>query len=84
MAYVLRKWASRLQIHREKTSPRRRGIRPLQERGRNGSENVPHLRTRLHVSRWRSCTRLECGVKRTNLREEPEDAFFSVDRDDGV
>lgn len=31
IAYVLMKWASILQIHREKTSPRRRGIRPLEE-----------------------------------------------------
>lgn len=35
MAYVLMKWASTLQIHREKTSPRRRGIRPLEESGQD-------------------------------------------------
>lgn len=29
MAYVLMRWASRLQIHSDSTSPRRRGIKPL-------------------------------------------------------
>lgn len=37
MAYVLMKWASRLQIHRDKTSPRRRGISPLWENVENDS-----------------------------------------------
>lgn len=87
MAYLFTRWAKRLQIHKEKMSPSKRGIKPLEKKKTNAN-------TWLTTRQWWWSTTYD--LKWTwrdqrielkgwgDLRKEAQDAFLFVDCDDWV
>lgn len=68
MAYVFTRWAKRLQIHREKTSPSRRGIKPLQRKSQ-----AAQIWLTVQRSQWATTFDLEkCWNQREGAKKRNE------------